>query len=215
MPTPVAAGVVITIVNKGSQTLSVYPHVGGYIDAGAQNAATTVLSGNQLIVASSSTSQWNTVINSGLYSAPTQLQTTNLFTSTSQYIVGVATAGTGAQVNTTGTIYFTPSTGIVNASDFNVTSDARLKTVVGKLENALNSVKSLNGVKYHWNEQARQKGISNDRLQVGLLAQEVNLVLPEAVGGTADQLGVMYDKLIPLIIEAIKELSARVDRLEK
>ena len=51
--------------------------------------------------------------------------------------------------------------------------------------------------------------------QVGLIAQDVQIVLPEAIGGTSDDLGVKYDKIIPLLVEAINELAERVERLER
>ena len=69
---------------------------------------------------------------------------------------------------------------------------------------------SLNGYYYKENEVAKELGYDNDRRQVGLSAQEVKKVLPEVITEAPidDQyLTIWYDKLIPLIIEAIKELA--------
>ena len=68
----------------------------------------------------------------------------------------------------------------------------------------------LNGYYYTENETAKELGYNNDRLQVGVSAQEVQKVLPEVVTEAPiddNYLTVWYDKLIPLIIEAIKELA--------
>jgi hypothetical protein len=96
-------------------------------------------------------------------------------------------------------------------------SDDRLKTKLGNLENALAKINSLNGFNYHANEVAQALGYSK-KLEVGVSAQEVQKVLPEAVvPAPIDEkyLTVHYERIIPLLIEAVKELTARVERLEK
>ena len=68
----------------------------------------------------------------------------------------------------------------------------------------------LNGYYYTENETAKELGYDNDKLQVGVSAQEVQKVLPEVVTSAPiddKYLTVWYDKLIPLLIEAIKELA--------
>ena len=60
------------------------------------------------------------------------------------------------------------------------------------------------------NEKAKELGYDNDRLQVGVSAQEVEKVLPEATTEAPiddKYLTVWYDKLVPLLIEAVKELA--------
>ena len=222
LPTPGAAGTDITIINKGTNSLSVYPNsASASIDSGAAGAAITLTAGSQLIVVSSSTSQWSTVLNTGNLGGgtPTQVNATSATTTGTYYILGASTWGTAATITITTTskaVSFNPANGIVQAIDFIATSDARYKDVTGKLENAVNSIKKLNGVKYLWNDLARQrKGVSTSESQVGLIAQDVQIVLPEAVGGEPDDLGVKYDKIVPLLVEAIKELAERIDRLEK
>ena len=108
-------------------------------------------------------------------------------------------------------------------------SDRRLKTNVKQIVEAVDKVKKLMGFTYNWNALANQlAGFSQDRTEVGVYAQDVQEVQPEAVHPApfdADYenqtsksgehyLTVQYDKLAPLLIEAIKELSVRVERIE-
>ena len=98
-------------------------------------------------------------------------------------------------------------------------SDDRLKIKLGNLENALDKVNSLNGFTYKPNEAALALGVDQDEVRVGVSAQEVQAVLPEAVKdapveNTEGYLTVQYEKIVPLLIESIKELSAKVAELE-
>jgi hypothetical protein len=91
------------------------------------------------------------------------------------------------------------------------TSDQRLKDNIVAIEDPLAKVLSISGNTYTWNEKSGKEG--ND---VGVIAQEILEVLPEAVT-TRDNgyLAVDYHKVVPLLIEAIKELSAKVENLEQ
>ena len=111
-------------------------------------------------------------------------------------------------------------------------SDERLKTKTGNITNAIEKVQSLSGFYYVENELAKQHGYSTETQQVGLSAQEVKAVLPEAVSlapfdRIADEvtndsvsksgeeyLTVDYSRLVPLLIESIKELKSEVDDLK-
>jgi len=95
-------------------------------------------------------------------------------------------------------------------------SDDNLKTKLGNIQNALEMVQSLNGFYYEANQTAQELGYSVKR-EVGVSAQEVQKVLPEIVVPAPigqDYLTVHYERLIPLLIEAIKELKAEVDQLK-
>ena len=98
-------------------------------------------------------------------------------------------------------------------------SDDRLKTNKVILDGALDKVLSLSGFTYNWNGLAVDLGFVAEEKQVGVSAQQVQSVLPEAVKSeTLDDkeiLVVKYEKIVPLLIEAIKELSAKVDNLEQ
>ena len=110
-------------------------------------------------------------------------------------------------------------------------SDERLKTKTGGIDNALEKLSGLSGFLYVENDLARSLGYSNDKQQVGVSAQAVQAVLPEAVSlapvdfetledGTIisksgeNYLTVDYSRLVPLLIEAIKELENKVKALE-
>jgi hypothetical protein len=86
-------------------------------------------------------------------------------------------------------------------------SDARLKNNITPIENALSKVLTLSGVKWDWNENASPEVRANVP-NVGLIAQEVQQVLPEVVTERKDgYLALDYNKLIGLLVEAIKELA--------
>ena len=87
------------------------------------------------------------------------------------------------------------------------------------LENAVAKLLKLNGFTYEHNELAESLGYErNGERFSGVSAQDVKEVLPEAVKpapANADYMTVQYEKLVPLLIEAIKELKAEIDELKK
>ena len=96
-------------------------------------------------------------------------------------------------------------------------SDDRLKKRLGNIENALEKVISLNGFKYEPNETAQSLGYAV-KPEIGLSAQEVQTVLPEVVvPAPIDEqyLTIHYERVIPLLVEAIKELKKEIDELKK
>ena len=126
-------------------------------------------------------------------------------------------------------------TGAITATG-NITayfSDERFKTKTRNIENPLEKVQALSGFMFVENELARSLGYKNDKEQVALSAQEVQAVLPEAVSlapidmktnqetgeitskSGENYLTVDYAKLVPLLVEAIKELKDEVDELKK
>jgi hypothetical protein len=94
-------------------------------------------------------------------------------------------------------------------------SDRNLKTNIAQITGALTKVEAINGVTYNWNETAVEQGKSADVREAGVIAQEVQAVLPEVVK-TRDNgfLAVDYEKMVALLIEAVKELSAEVKDLK-
>ena len=92
------------------------------------------------------------------------------------------------------------------------TSDERLKNNINPIADAVNKVKSISGNTFEWNIES-----GNEGLDTGVIAQEIEaLGLPGTVQ-TRDNghKAVRYEKLIPLLVEAIKELSDKVDDLEQ
>ena len=118
--------------------------------------------------------------------------------------VGTAASGTTGEIRATNNItaYY---------------SDDRLKTKLGNIENALAKIMNLNRFYHEANETAQALGYKVTR-EVGVSAQEVNAVLPEVVAPAPidpQYMTVRYERMIPLLIEAIKELKAEVEELKK
>ena len=101
-------------------------------------------------------------------------------------------------------------TGSITASgSITAYSDARLKDNITKIPDALNKLNQLKGVTY------TRKDLASDRQYAGLIAQDVQKVLPEAVAVNKDDIiSVDYNGVIGLLVEAIKELESKVAILE-
>ena len=111
------------------------------------------------------------------------------------------------------------TTGEIRATN-NITanySDDRLKTRLGRIEGALDKLCSLEGFYYEANETAQALGYKVKR-EVGVSAQQIQAVMPEIVAPAPideQYLTVRYERALPLVIEAIKELRADVARIKK
>ena len=117
--------------------------------------------------------------------------------------IGTAASGTAGEIRATGeiTAYY---------------SDDNLKTRLGTIDNALDKLCSLTGFYYQANETAQALGYKVKR-EVGVSAQEVQKVMPEVVSSAPiddKYLTIHYERLIPLLIESIKELKNEVDVLK-
>jgi hypothetical protein len=100
-------------------------------------------------------------------------------------------------------------------------SDMRLKTHRGKIEDALDKVCTLDGFYYERNERAIELGYTGGELRVGLSAQQVKEVLPEIIKSApvnidhgTDYMTLDYERVVPLLVEAIKELKEEVEELK-
>jgi hypothetical protein len=152
--------------------------------------------------------------------------TTNQITASAS--TGGVTLSTPQSINTTASVQFgsfgvgtaaSGTTGEIRATN-NVTafySDERLKTKTGNIENALDKVCQIETMLYHANEIAVALGYDASIPEVGVTAQSVQKVQPEIVVPApidAKYLTVRYEKLIPLLIEAIKELNNKIKALQ-
>ena len=107
-----------------------------------------------------------------------------------------------------------------NTSTINSYSDRRDKTDIVDLPIGLDFVNKLRPVKFKW--QHREENISNGRVDTGFIAQELQIVQNESNAdyvrsvdeSNPDKLAAGYDKLIPVMVQAIKDLSAKVEELE-
>ena len=121
------------------------------------------------------------------------------------------TAATGNLAPKSGSnLTFNSSDGTLTATDFNTTSDENLKTNIHTIEDPLAKVVHIRGVNFDWKE--------TQKPSVGVIAQEVEQVLPELVA-SGDKKTVNYNGLIGLLIEVVKEQQTQInslnDRLSK
>lgn len=118
------------------------------------------------------------------------------------------TTGSMTEANVSITkLQFTPNTGSLFATEFLSSSDLRLKENITPLLNSTDIVRQLSGVSFNWKETGAKS--------YGVIAQDIEKILPELVQATDDGFKrVKYDALVAFLIEAIKELSNRIDILE-
>ena len=127
---------------------------------------------------------------------------------------GMTLSGTefsiGQSVGTADTVQFgeVRSTGDVIAY---YSSDKRLKDNIKPIENALAKIESIGGYTYEWNDnQSTYEGSD-----IGVIAQEIEAIAPELViDRETGYKAVKYEKIVAILIEGIKELSAKVNELE-
>jgi hypothetical protein len=93
-------------------------------------------------------------------------------------------------------------------------SDARLKKDVKPLQDSLKNILNLNGITYNWDKKIDPTLNLDDDNHIGLLAQDVEKILPQVVSTAKDKFGtkaIAYSDLVPVLIEAIKELNAKIE----
>jgi hypothetical protein len=117
--------------------------------------------------------------------------------------VGTAASGTAGEIRATNnvTAYY---------------SDDRLKTKLGDIDNALDKIDTLAGFYYEANQTAQDLGYAVIR-EVGVSAQSVQAIMPEVVAPAPIDdryLTVRYERLVPLLIQGIKELRAEIKALK-
>jgi hypothetical protein len=178
-----------------------------------RTAIGTVVTGSSQITATSTTG-----FASGV---KTELNTNTVISGSSQ-VLGGSTIHSGSagnyQFNSIG-VNITP-TGvageIVAAADIVAfaSSDIRLKENIQPIQNALEKVESISGNTYDWKE-GYDEIHSHKGNDVGVIAQEIESILPQIVTNRDNGYkAVQYEKIVPLLIEAIKELSAKIKQLE-
>jgi len=122
--------------------------------------------------------------------------------------VGTAASGTTGEIRATNDVTAFYS------------SDQRLKENITNIDNAVDIVKQLNGVRYDWTEayiesKGGEDGTFVRKQDIGVIAQEVEKVFPEIVAeNSGGYKAVKYERLVAVLIEAVKELSDEVERLK-
>lgn len=106
--------------------------------------------------------------------------------------------------------------GNVKANNVMVPSDARFKKDITPLRGALDKVNNLQGVNYNWRTDEYKEKNFSDKRNIGIIAQELEKVVPEVVHtGSDGYKSVEYSKLVPLLIEAIKEQQEEIKQLKE
>ena len=119
--------------------------------------------------------------------------------STGNTLIGPGSAIPAYRLYVNGTVYAT--------GDITALSDISMKDNIVTITSALNTVDKLRGVHYNLKDTGESK--------IGLIAQEVKNVLPEVVVDNGNQIGIAYQNIVAVLIEAIKELNQKVEKLEK
>jgi hypothetical protein len=144
-------------------------------------------------------SNTNLYQNSNLVVLPTTSNTTTITTGNTSI-----TDGTNTAYVSTGGLFVN---GAVTATNFVTPSDSRLKMNIETLENSSWAIGQLRGVRFEWCDTGAH--------DIGFIAQEILDVIPEAVVTRSGELYVSYDKVVPLLVESVKTLMKRIDRLEQ
>mgnify|MGYP003347084220 CR=1 FL=1 len=160
-----------------------------------------LITGNTLTISTSITSNTLTTSTNTVTFGTATYHVSNGF-------VGIGNSSPVAKLHVQGDV-------VVSGDVTSAYSDERLKDIIEPIPNALEKVKALTGFYYVPNKTALNLGIEQNQLsKVGVSAQQVREVLPEVVKDAPigqGYLTVQYEKIVPLLIEAIKELEAKVN----
>lgn len=133
-----------------------------------------------------------------------RLISNNTFTiNSSSNNVGIASTIPTSKLSITGDLRVS---GVTTSQDFDSLSDINFKTDIQKVQNALNLVENLEGVRFVWK--------SDNKPSVGVIAQQIEEYIPELVH-TSEYKTVNYNGLIGVLIEAVKELKKEVEELKE
>jgi hypothetical protein len=187
----------------GGTGASLTAAAGGIVYSNATTMAITPAGTSGQILRSNGTSppSWTNYINGATVSNDT---TTN-----ANYFPAWVTSNSGnlSELKVSSTkLYFNPSTGTLNSTSFNNLSDIRLKDNIDSIEDATSIIQALRGVTYTWKD--------NGRRSYGLIAQELEAILPDLVEGD-DVKTVNYSGLIAFLIESHKQMASEIKTLKQ
>jgi len=207
----------------GGTAAASYALLSGGTFTGAVSGITTLAAGNTSITGFANVS---TSVNSALLTVGTSF----IANTTGAYHTGTINAAsyttTGVTINTTAIVPASNSSGqnfgnsiarfvitansVTASGDVTAFSDISLKDDIVTINYALDKVKSIRGVSYV------RKDYNDGLIRLGVIAQEIEKILPEVVIENADGIkAVNYSAIIPVLIEAIKEQQNQIDELRK
>jgi hypothetical protein len=192
--------------------------------AGEIEATSLDISGGVDIAGAITSAEWTgDVIASAYLDADTaHLSTTQTFSGAKSFTLAVnIDATTAASSKTTGALIVDGGVGValdVHAGGDVVayaSSDERLKDNLQVIQDPLDKVGQISGYEFDWNEESPEWAQERGH-DIGIVAQEIQKVLPEIVTErTNGYLGVDYKRIIPLLIESVKELKQEIENLKK
>ena len=149
----------------------------------------------------------------------TGAEITNATGTSQQVVLTTVTSGTMTTAHIDSALTYNPTSDTLNVGALIATgditafssSDRNLKDNITPIPNALTKINSISGNTFNWNEKSDYEG----KADTGVIAQEIEALGLPGVTTTRDDgtKAVRYEKLVPVLIEAIKELSAKVDAL--
>jgi flagellar biogenesis protein FliO len=184
--------------------------VSGQPDAIANiaNSPLTLVAGTNLTITSNGIS--NTITINALSVSNTTIANVSLAAAFSTYYLGL-TQQSGGELKTayvdTANLFYTTANGTLFVTNYNTSSDKNLKDDIITITDGLTTVDKLRGVSFKWKNSGEKS--------YGIIAQELEEILPDLVSNAGGHKSVNYNALIGFLIEAVKELSDRVDELEK
>jgi len=98
-------------------------------------------------------------------------------------------------------------------------SDKRLKENIIKISNPLDKIQQVRGVYFDWNQKSKEEGFraAREKNEIGMIAQEVEQIIPQAIEPAPfnkEYKTIKYDRLIPLLVECIKDQQKQIDELK-
>ena len=218
----------VSAVTNTSIAIAATQVTSGTLNVAQGGTGQTTYSNGQLLIGNTT---GNTLVKATLTGTTDQITVTNG--------AGSITLSTPQSIGTANSVQFgsfgvgtaaSGTTGEIRATN-NITayySDRRLKENIEKLQNALDKIKQISGVTFNANDEAAKYGYTDKKKQVGVIAQEIEQVLPEIVVPAPFDIAknqdgveysisgenyktVQYEKIIPLLIEAIKELDEKLE----
>jgi hypothetical protein len=117
--------------------------------------------------------------------------------------LGIGTTNATSKLTVAGDLLVT---GIITATDFNSASDINLKENIQRIDNPIDKIIKIDGVRFDWK--------SDNKPSMGVIAQNIEEVLPELVNGE-DSKTVNYNGIIGLLIECVKTQQEQIDELNR
>ena len=187
---------------------SVNPLVGGIVYSNSLDAMYfRAANSDRMTLNSTGLSTKGTITSSGSIEGTSLVASSTISAGGNISSSGTITATAGITTSTLSASSTITATGsITTSADFNTTSDIRVKKDITRIENALDKLEQLSGYTFTYKDTGKRS--------TGVIAQEVQTILPEAVSGD-ETLSVAYGNMVGLLIEAIKDLKVEVDAIKE